>query len=71
MNYGFLVSIYLASISKNALGQLRNYLNVLFYEYGIWENIQKKIKGHTFVIIVHKLNIYGRFMVFMFIIILK
>jgi hypothetical protein len=35
MNYGFLGSIYLASISKNALGQIRNYLNAWFYEYDI------------------------------------
>jgi hypothetical protein len=33
MNYGFLGSIYLASISKNALEQIRNYLNAWFYEY--------------------------------------
>jgi hypothetical protein len=43
MNYGFLGSIYLVSISKHAVGQLRNYFNVFFYEYDIWEN---KIKSN-------------------------
>ena len=41
-SYGYCGNIYLAFIRKHVLGELWNYLNLLFYEYDIWENKKNK-----------------------------